>query len=254
MTVQEFLQGLKDVIKKGMKAIAKAIAKHGIFSLAVPVAIVALFTAVALYRQQYEPLVVPDEPPTQQSASAPSSPPPPPPPPPPRITTAITKDQDEWMSKYCKEQAATLPLAPFKYQNRKNYEQNKGVPIPPLYVGKRMPNKANGYPVDSLTCGFSYKYDDKEAFASVGVIYKFDIDRFNDFYERSDSIYTNNMDATWKKVSPLSNEEAYRSPSTYKGYPLLFMRENLELGTVEYASINFAVDYYVHFTVYEKPK
>ena len=173
---------------------------------------------------------------------------------PPSIKTSITKDDPEWMSKYCREQSAALPPAPFTYIKKDTYEKAKGVPIPPLYVGSRMPKNEKGYRVDSLTCGMVYKYDDKEAFSSVGVAYKFDINTFNEFEQRADNIHTSIMDATWKKISPLGKEEAGRPFYSYDGYPLLFTRENPELGTVEYADMNFAIDYYVLFTVFEKPK
>src|SRR3989338_5875422 len=130
----------------------------------------------------------------------------------------------------------------------------KDVPIPPRYVANRMPKDAKGNKSDSLTCGMVYKYDEKEAFASVGVAYKFNIDAFNEFYQRADNIHTNIMDATWKKISPLSTEETGRSFYSYEGYPLLFTRENQALSTVDHAVMTFAVDYYVQFTVFEKPK
>ena len=173
---------------------------------------------------------------------------------PPGIKTSVTKDDPEWMSKYCHEQSAALPPAPFKYIKKDTYEKAKGVPIPPRYVANRMPKDAKGNKSDSLTCGMVYKYDEKEAFASVGVAYKFNIDAFNEFYQRADNIHTNIMDATWKKISPLSTEEAGRSFYSYEGYPLLFTRENQALSTVDHAVMTFAVDYYVQFTVFEKPK
>lgn len=173
---------------------------------------------------------------------------------PPGIKTSVTKDDSEWMSKYCREQSAALPPAPFRYIKKDTYEKAKGVPIPPTYVGSRMPKDAKGNKPDSLTCGMVYTYDEKEAFSSVGVAYKFDINAFNDFYQRADQIHTSIMDATWKKISPLDKEEAGRPFYSYEGYPLLFTRENPALGTVDYATMSFAVDYYVQFTVYEKPK
>src|SRR3989338_8821859 len=173
---------------------------------------------------------------------------------PPGIETSVTKDDPEWMSKYCREQSAAFPPAPFKYEKKETYEKAKGDPAPPTEIGRRMPKDAKGNEPDSLTCGFVYKYDDEEAFASVGIAYKFDINAFNEFYERADNLHTHAMNATWKKISLLSNKEAGRPFNSYEGYPLLFMRENPVLGTIEYASMHFAVDYYVLFTIFEKPK
>jgi len=248
MTIQEFLQGLKNVIKKGMRAIAKAIAKHGIFSLVTFAAIAAFLTAVIIYKQQYEPLVVPAEPLAQQSAPAPSSPPSPPP---PRITTAITKDQDEWMWHYCREQATKLPEPPFTYKKR--VEEGKWIPIPPTYVGKRMPKNERGYSLDSITCRYIYSFDDEEAYPSVGVPYKFDANVRHDFAKRVNKLYIDSMDSTWEQIV-LGDKERAGHPDAGAGFPLLFMRENPELGTVEYADMGFAIEYWVKFTVYEKPK
>lgn len=172
---------------------------------------------------------------------------------PPGIKTSVTKDDPEWMWKYCREQSAALPPAPFKYETKDTYERVKWIPIPPSYVASRMPKDVKGNKPDSMSCGMVYKYDEKEAFTSVGVAYKFDINVFNEFYQRADNIHTSIMDATWKKISPLSKEEADRLHYDYEGYPLLFTRENPALGTVEYADMSFAVDYYVIFTVFEKP-
>src|SRR3989344_67723 len=109
--------------------------------------------------------------------------------------------------------------------------------------------------ITSLKAGHMvYKYDEKEAFASVGVAYKFDINTFNEFEQRADNIHTNIMDATWKKISPLSTEETGRSFYSYEGYPPLFTPANQALSTVDHAVMTFAVDYYVQFTVFEKPK
>lgn len=172
----------------------------------------------------------------------------------PAIKTSVTKDDPEWMWKYCREQAALLPPAPFKYEKKETWEKEKWIPIPPRYVASRMPKDAKGNKPDSMSCGIVYKYDEKEAFASLGVAYKFDINAFNEFYQHADNVHTDVMDAAWKKISPLNREETGRSYYSYEGYPLLFMRENSALGTMEYADMSFAVDYYVIFTVYEKPK
>ena len=166
------------------------------------------------------------------------------------IKTSVTKDDPEWMRKYCFEQVALLPAAPFTYE--KKIEEGIGVSIPPLYVSSRMPKDERGYRVDSLTCRFIYPYEDKGAYASMGVEYKFDITARNEFEKRVDEIYTGIMDPSWTKISPLTNDEGGRPFYSYEGFPLLFKRENPALGTIEYADMDFAIDYWVKFTVYEK--
>ena len=65
--------------------------------------------------------------------------------------------------------------------------------------------------------------------------------------------YTEATNKSWKKISPVSDEEGGRPPYTYDGMPLVFTRENGDLGTIEYATVEFgAGQLYVHFIVYEK--
>lgn len=248
-----------EYIKIANAAIAEAtrsVLKKKLAGLALVVALVTAIAAASAYvKEKYLPQVVTPPAPTQSQPTDQQSQPseatavvl-------PRIQTSVTKNEEEWMGKYCREQAALLPPAPFKYESKDTYERAKWIPIPPRYVASRMPKDAKGNKPDSMSCGMVYKYDEKEAFASVGVLYEFDINASNEFYRRADQIHTSTMDATWKKISPLSNEEADRPFFIDESFPLLFMRENPALGTVEYADMSFAVDYYVKFTVYEKPR
>jgi hypothetical protein len=165
------------------------------------------------------------------------------------IKTSVTKDDPDWLGKYCSEQAAKLPPPPFKYKKRT--EEGKWLIITSLGVGKRLPKDENGYEVDSLTCRVIYSYDPKEAWPSMGVNYVIDIKSSNEFEKKVDEIYTLSMDPTWEKISSLGQEETGRPFYSYQGFPLLFKRENPKLGTVEYAEMAFAIDYWVKFTVYE---
>lgn len=167
----------------------------------------------------------------------------------PEIETSVTKDDPQWMFKYCSEQAGKLPIPPFKYQ--KSEKKDAVVfSIPSVEVNKRLPQRVDGYKVDSLTCRIIYDFDDKEAFTSMGVEYRFDIKAFNEFKKRVDEMHTLSMDQTWEKI--FSVDQKTSNPSyAYQGFPMLFMRENPKLGTVEYAEMDFAIDYWVKFTVYE---
>lgn len=167
----------------------------------------------------------------------------------PAIETSITKDDPQWMRKYCDEQLAKLPAPPFKF-NKKTVE-GIWLTLPSLEVGSRMPKNEKGYRVDSVTCRLIYGYNQKEAFPSMDVEYKFDIKAINEFQKRVDEIYSLSMDPTWEKIV-LDKGEGGSPFYAYQGFPLVFKRENPKLGTVEYARMSFAIDFWVSFTVYEK--
>ena len=168
------------------------------------------------------------------------------------IQTSITKDDPKWMRKYCDEQAALLPPPPFTY-NEKEVE-GLWVSIPSNYVYRKKPKDERGFKIDSVTCRIIYDYDDKVAYPSMGVGYKFDITAVNEFQKRVDEIQTGLMDPSWTKISPLNASETGNPFYGYQGFPLVFTRENPKLGTIEYAEMLFAIDYWIEFTVYEKPQ
>jgi len=98
-----------------------------------------------------------------------------------------------------------------------------------------------------------YNFENEEAYASVGVEYKFHIDFINMFEENVDRLYTEAIDKSWEKISPLTDQEGGRPHYSYEGFPIVFTRENAELGTVEYATVQFGSrSLYIHFTAYEK--
>lgn len=142
----------------------------------------------------------------------------------------------ESLEEYCLEQAAQLPNAPFAYIERE--APSFSSPNPPL---------AKMIPDDKLyktkSCTIAFPYENEEAYASVGAVYKIDIREVNNFQENVDQLYTDAILSTnsgWKDINP---EDKYSS---------IFMRENTELNTVEYIETFFGIPYYVKFSVYEK--
>lgn len=167
-----------------------------------------------------------------------------------QITTGVDKTDPKWMRSYCSNELKKLPTPPFKYTGL-NGDIHFG--ITDVSLKKFIPQEKF---LDSVTCGYWYKYNPKDAYASVGVEYIFDIKYSNAFKENVDRLYTESIQKTsktWKKSQSLSDNEGGRPFYGYKGFPLIFSREISKIGTEEFININWgANELFVQFTVYEK--
>lgn len=158
----------------------------------------------------------------------------------------VDKKDPKWLEKYCKEELVKIPDAPIKYKEKEDIVGTLGDPL-----------ILNKFPKDKKykgkSCVIDYNYEDEEAYASVGVEYKFDIKFRNQFEEAVDKLITSKMDSSWKKISPVSNEEGGRPFYSYKGFPMVFTRENSATGTTDYLYFNWgAKSLFVTFSSYEK--
>lgn len=159
----------------------------------------------------------------------------------------VDKSDPKWLEKYCREEMAKLPEAPFKLESKKDTY----LTMADTYILKRIPEEKR-YSGEE-TCQIDYNFKDEIAYPSVGVEYKFDIKNANMFREKVDQMITTKMASSWKKISPLSAEEAGRPFYLYEGIPVVFTRENPTTGTVDYAYFDFgALVLYASFTTYEK--
>lgn len=164
----------------------------------------------------------------------------------PNIQTQITKNNPDWLDEYCKEQVTLMPEPPFTFTEKGKvviYSQS------PTYLKSRVPEDKL---IEAKTCRISYSFDEAEAYDSMGVENKFDIQYINEFDKQIDIAHTDKMNSPWKKISPINLKEAGRPSYSYEGMPLVFTRENTTLGTVEFATMEFGIDYFVRITVYEK--
>lgn len=174
----------------------------------------------------------------------------------------VDKRNAKWMQNYCKEMVAQLPPTPFTYTRKGDAEGMVG----PLHSRVIIP-------ADDLkraeTCGIGYKFDEKQAYAEMGVEHIFDIKYKNKFDEAVARAYTlrmtkptkkvmrwtiNDPKSAWEKQRLLTNEEGGRPFYMSKDLPLLFKRENKKLGLTEYVEAYFGVEYYVNLTVFETQK
>ncbi|MBI2595114.1 hypothetical protein HYW46_00065 [Candidatus Daviesbacteria bacterium] len=158
----------------------------------------------------------------------------------------VDKKDPKWLEKYCKEELVKIPDAPFKYKDKEGIVGTLG---DPLILDKFPKDKK----YKGKSCVIDYNYEEREAYASVGVAYKFDIRFRNQFEEAVDKLITSKMDSSWKKISPVSNKEGGRPFYSYKGFPMVFTRENPAKGTVDYVDFNWgAKSLFATFSTYEK--
>ena len=165
----------------------------------------------------------------------------------------VDKSDPEWLDKYCKLEIENLPKAPFANKGLErdiNGEDVQEYGVPDTSLKKFIPED-RWYKTEG--CGLWYKYSDEEAYPSVGVDYAFRIDVANTFQENVDTLITEAMDEGWKKVSPISDEDAGRPFTMYDGFPLIFVRENKKLNTIEYMTAEFGGGTFsTNLYVYEK--
>lgn len=156
------------------------------------------------------------------------------------------KKDPKWLENYCKEETAKLPEAPFTYEKKRNTYLTRA----DTYILARIPEDKK---YKEKTCQLDYIFEDKIAYPSLGIEYKFDIKYTNLFQEKVDQIVSSKMDSSWKKISPIPNPDAGRYAFSYKGFPLVFTRENSSTGTIDYAYFDWgSKTFYVSITTYEK--
>jgi hypothetical protein len=167
---------------------------------------------------------------------------------PPKVDKKVVDKKDkDWMYKYCAEEVVKLPEAPFKYKSKEGPLRSG----PMLWISKMFPKDTR---FDHQSgCRMDYEFDLKEAYVSLGVEYKNDIKFTREFEKRVDEMITSKIDSSWKKLSPLTKEQSGNPGYTYQGFPMVFTRENTELGTVEYIDIFFgAGTLFIKIEFYEK--
>lgn len=162
-------------------------------------------------------------------------------------TPQVDKKDKDWMYKYCAQEVIKLPEAPFKYKSKEGPTRSG----PMVWISQMFPKDTR---FDHQSgCRMDYKYEAKEAYASLGVEYKAIIENNREFDSRVDELITSKIDSSWKKISPLTKEQSGHPAYTYKGFPMVFTRENPDLGTVEYIDIFFgAGTLYIKIEFYVK--
>lgn len=163
-------------------------------------------------------------------------------------TIKFDKSDPNWLKNYCVAEIKNLPAAPFRYTSLSDRVEPLGVPATHL---KSFIPKDKWF--TAKTCLLVYKYEPKSAYASVAVDYKFDIRASNTFQENVDRLISESIPKSWRKISPLSDEAGARPFYLYKGFPLVFTRDQADFGAVEFVSFTWgANELFVNLTVFEK--
>ena len=162
-------------------------------------------------------------------------------------TKLVDKADKDWMNKYCAQEILKLPEAPFKFKSKEGPIRSGAM----VWISKMFPKDTR---FDHQSgCSMDYKYDKSQAYASLGVENKNDIKYVIEFEKRVDELITSKIDSSWKKISPLTKEQNGNPGYTYQGFPMVFTRENPDLGTVEYIDIFFgAGTLYIKIEFYVK--
>ncbi len=162
-------------------------------------------------------------------------------------TPQVDKKDKDWMYKYCAQEVVKLPEAPFKYKSKEGPSRNGAM----VWISAMFPKDTR---FDHKSgCAMGYKYDEEDAYASLGVKNGVSIEYVNEFEKRVDELLTSKIDSSWKKISPLTKEKSGNPGYSYKGFPMIFTRENPDLGTVEYIDIFFGANtLYIKIEFYEK--
>ena len=163
-----------------------------------------------------------------------------------KLITGVDKSDPDWKVVYCSKELAKLPGPPFTYQKKSDMNRTG----PSLYTRKMMPERLKFS--DVITCSYSYRFEDKTAWPSVGVEYRNHIDNFNQFRDASAMLYTGFVNSGWKKLPRIPKDDSGIPHYVTDSFPLVFTRENRRLGTVEYLDVFPAVDFYVKLSIYEK--
>ena len=162
-----------------------------------------------------------------------------------KLITGIDKTDSDWKTIYCHKELDKLPGPPFTYQKKSDFTRTS----PTLYTRKMIPEGLKHS--DIATCSYSYKFEEKAAWASVGVAYVNHIDNVNQFKDTSSALFASSVDSSWKQLPRVSKKDSGTPGYVTDSFPLVFTRENRALGTVEYLDVFPAVDFYVKLSIYE---
>jgi len=161
-----------------------------------------------------------------------------------KLITGVDKTNPDWKMIYCSKELVKLPGPPFAFQKKSNINRTG----PTLYTRKMMPETLKYS--DIVTCSYSYRFEDKTAWPSVGVAYRNHIDNVNQFKDTSSALYANSMNSSWKLLPRVSKKDSGTPNYVTDSFPLVFVRKNEKLGTVEYLDVFPAVEFYVKLSVY----
>jgi len=176
------------------------------------------------------------------------------------LLPTLKKRDPDWLEKYCVVVVSSLPKPPFAYVK----EGGPGGSGISTYLRDSVPQDKLK---EAETCTIAYKFDRAEAYDSLNLTYAADIAVVHEFEGKVDLKYTmetivdnknwlaklfKGKKMRWQEYRGVDSEDTGNPDYSYKGFPLVFKRENMRLGTVEIAEVFFGNDFYKKVTVYEK--
>lgn len=148
----------------------------------------------------------------------------------------VKKDDLAALEKYCKEEALKLPEAPFKYETKEGPRTSGAM----AWISKLMPEDRRISKHKS--CSMTYSFNGKSAYAQMGTVYPTESNQFDAAVIRN---LLGKIDSSWERVL-----EADKSPDKFA---LIFKRENLRMGTVDYVDVfSGGLVLYMKFNTYYK--
>lgn len=207
----------------------------GIIHLWLILIIIGIIFGGIFLSNQFKPWIKPSAPAGQQSPSpavteAPSSP----------TSSSVSKKVDrndfDALEKYCMEEVLKLPEAPFKYESKVGPRISGAM----AWVSELMPEDRRISKHKS--CSMAYWFNGRSAYTQMGAIYPTESNQFEAAVIRN---LSSKIDSSWKKVL-----EADKSPDKFA---LIFKRENLGMGTVDYLDVfSGGLVLYIKFNTYYK--
>lgn len=225
---------LARAISSAIKNAIRAVAKRGLFGIALAIATaVAIVAAVAGVMKMYSlspsggEVSLSAETQTQEERALPAA--------------AVDKTDPKWLKRYCFSEAVKLPVPPFPTTGKEGPD-----PVSPgLELNRILPEDKN-----QSSCRMYYGFDSDQAYAFYFGEKKFwDIKDAYQFHDNVESYYADEMTKMgWRNIT-YEYEELIAPPSLHQSF--FFRRVNSELGTTEYVDITLAVGVYIDLTVVE---
>lgn len=210
----------------------------GFFHLWIIFAILTAIIASWVLYSNFKPVVKPSPKPIVNTTPVPTITPTPPPAKPSSTPAPqqVKKGDLSALEKYCKEEVLKLPEVPFKYETKEGPRVSGAM----AWVSKFMPEDRRISKHKS--CSMAYSFNGKDAYAQMGFIYPTEGSKFDAAVIRN---LLGKIDSSWERVL-----EADKSPDKFA---LIFKRENLKMGTVDYVDVfNGGLVLYIKFNTYYK--
>ncbi len=204
----------------------KDISQSGVIHLWLILIILGIILGGVVLSDQFKPWIKPSAV-TEEAPSSPTSSP---------VNKQIDKNDFEALEKYCKEEALKLPEAPFTYESKEGPRTSGAM----AWILKYIPEDKRIS--KHRSCTMAYKFNGRSAYAQMGAVYPAGSNEFDAAVIRN---LVGKIDSSWERIL-----EAGMSPDKFA---MIYKRENLEMGTVDYLDVfSGGLVLYIKFNTYYK--